>query len=105
MRSPCCLCVCVSHPHQLLNARTNLHETWYVLYIMATEPISAVYVINSSHQSVCLYVNSDNVARQRLDKNVTAATNTRATIEELLEALFSLRSVSRHGKVGNYFLF
>jgi hypothetical protein len=44
MRSPCCLCVCVS-PHQLLNVRTNLYEKWYVLYIMATEPISAVYVL------------------------------------------------------------
>jgi hypothetical protein len=30
MRSPCCLCVYVSPPHQLLNAWTNLYETWYV---------------------------------------------------------------------------
>jgi hypothetical protein len=26
------------------------------MYIMALEPISTVYFINSSHQSVCLYV-------------------------------------------------
>jgi hypothetical protein len=33
MRSPSCMCACVSPPpppHQLLNALTNLHETWYV---------------------------------------------------------------------------
>jgi Mn2+/Fe2+ NRAMP family transporter len=36
MRSPCnlCVCVCVSvyPPHQLLNAWTNLCETWYVCH-------------------------------------------------------------------------
>jgi hypothetical protein len=34
MRSPCCLWVCVSvyPPYQLLNAWTNLYETWYVYY-------------------------------------------------------------------------
>jgi hypothetical protein len=29
MRSPCCLCVCVSTPHQLSNAWTDLYVTWY----------------------------------------------------------------------------
>jgi hypothetical protein len=33
------------------------------------------------------------VARQRLGKNVTAATNTHAKIEELLDASFSMRSM------------
>jgi hypothetical protein len=49
-------------------------------YIIALEPI------NPSHQSVRLYVYSSIVDRQRLGKNVTAATNTHATIEELLDA-------------------
>jgi hypothetical protein len=38
------------------------------------------------------------VARQRLGRNVTAVTNTHATIEELLEASFSMWSVSYQGK-------
>jgi hypothetical protein len=38
------------------------------------------------------------VARQRLGRNVTAVTNTYATIEELLDASFSMRSVSYQGK-------
>jgi hypothetical protein len=44
----------------------------------------------------CLYVCDLplNVARQRLGKHVPAATNTRATTEELLDALFSMRSMS-----------
>jgi hypothetical protein len=41
--------------------------------IMATEPISTAYFINAFHQSMWLYVY---IARQRLGKNVTAATNT-----------------------------
>jgi alkylhydroperoxidase/carboxymuconolactone decarboxylase family protein YurZ len=32
------------------------------------------------------------VARERLSKHISAATNTNATTEELLEALFSMRS-------------
>jgi hypothetical protein len=48
------------------------------MYIMAPEPISTVYFINSSH--LCVYVHPPIVHRQRLGKNVTAATNTHATI-------------------------
>jgi hypothetical protein len=36
-------------------------------------------------------------------KNVTAATNTQATIEELLDASFSMRSVSYQTKLGDSF--
>jgi hypothetical protein len=39
------------------------------------------------------------VARQRLGKNLTVAMNTHATIEELLDASFSMRSVSCEEKV------
>jgi hypothetical protein len=38
------------------------------------------------------------VARQRLGRNVTAVTNTHATIEELLDASFSMWPVSYQGK-------
>jgi hypothetical protein len=52
--------------------------------------------------SVCVFVfYSSVVARQRLGKNVTAATNTHATIEELLNASFSMRSMSYQRKTGD----
>jgi hypothetical protein len=70
------------------------------MYIMAPQPISVAYFINPSHQSVSVCV-SPIVARQRLSKEVTAATNTSATIEELLDASFSMRSVLYQRKVGN----
>jgi hypothetical protein len=38
------------------------------------------------------------VARQRLGRDVTAVTNTHATIEELLDASFSMWPVSYQGK-------
>jgi hypothetical protein len=44
MRLPFCLC---------LDAWTNHYET---LYIMAAEPISTAYLINPTHQPLCLYV-------------------------------------------------
>jgi hypothetical protein len=62
------------------------------MYIMAPEHISMVYFINPSHQTVCLYVYITNVARQQLSRNITAATNTHATIAELL-GLFRTLSI------------
>jgi hypothetical protein len=56
------------------------------MYFMAPEPISMEYFIYPSLQSVCLYKYPPIVARQRLGKNATAATNTQAKIDELLEA-------------------
>jgi hypothetical protein len=47
------------------------------MYIMAPEPISTAYLTNPSKQSVCLYVYSPIVDRQRLSKHVLAAMNTR----------------------------
>jgi hypothetical protein len=38
------------------------------------------------------------VARQRLDRKVTAVTNTHAIMEDLLDASFSMWSVSYQGK-------
>jgi hypothetical protein len=71
------------------------------MYIMAPEPISTAYLINHSHLSVCLYMYTPVVARQRPGKNVTEATNTQATIEELLNASFSVRSVSFQMTLGD----
>jgi hypothetical protein len=68
------------------------------MYIMSSEPISTVYFMNPFQQSVCLYVYSHIVARQRLGKIITAAMNTHATIEELLN-LFSMQFVSYRRKV------
>jgi hypothetical protein len=67
-------------------------------YITAPEPISTAYFIHPSHQSVCLYVYPPIVAVQRLCRNVTAVTNTHATIGELLDASFSMWPVSYQGK-------
>jgi hypothetical protein len=78
------------------------------MYIMAAGPISATYFINPSHQSVYICVcpvvarqrlskNPHIVVTQRLGQNVTEATNTHATIEELLDASFSVRSVLYQG--------
>jgi hypothetical protein len=36
----------------------------------------------------------NNVARQRIGRHIPAARNTQATIEELLDAVFPMRSVS-----------
>jgi hypothetical protein len=91
------VCVCVSL-YQLLKASTNLYEAWY---IMAPAPISTAYYINPSHQSVCLYVYPPIVARQQLGKTVTAATTTHRTVEELLDASISVRSVSYQMKLGD----
>jgi hypothetical protein len=82
MRSPCCLCVCISHPLNFWMPEPIFMEL--PMYIMAYEHLSVTYVyfINIFHQSVCLN------ARQWHSKNVTMATNAHATIEELLDFYF-----------------
>jgi hypothetical protein len=70
------VCLCISRK-QLLNAWSNVYKTG--MPIMAPEPISTAYFINPCHQCVCvcLYVFTPPIiARQRLRKNVFAATNT-----------------------------
>jgi hypothetical protein len=47
------------------------------MYIVTSELISVAYFINPSHQFVCLYMYPPIVARQRLGKTITVATNTR----------------------------
>jgi hypothetical protein len=76
---------------QLLNAWTNL-GTWGHLSS----------VLHKSHQSVCLYVYSPIVARQRLHLKALPRQRKHA-IEELLAGSFPSRSVS-YQKKDNYFL-
>jgi hypothetical protein len=99
MRSPCSVCVCAS-PH----IKFRMSEQSFMkpgIYIMVPEPILTMYFINPTNQSVCLYLYPSIVALQRFGKNVTAATNTHVTIEELLDALFSIWSVSYQKKIGD----
>jgi hypothetical protein len=50
------------------------------------------------YQSVCLHMYPLAVPRQRLGKHFTEVTNTHATIKEVLDLSFSMRSVSYKGK-------
>jgi hypothetical protein len=89
---PCCLCIRLSlYPHSpnflglwdhqalclfVYEAPPNFWkpEPIFVklgIYIMAPEPISTTYFINSSHQSLCLYVYPLIVARQWLGKSLS----------------------------------
>jgi hypothetical protein len=76
------------------------------MYIMASEPMSAACFISPSHQFVYPPVVAGQglgkippiVAGQQLSKNVTAAMNTHTKIKELLDASFSVLSVSCQGK-------
>jgi hypothetical protein len=109
MMSSCSLCA-YEHPPPInfwmpLPAFINLGT-------YTTEPVhnSTAYFINPSHQSVCMYVYPPIFARlrtgkyslvlirQRIGKNFTVATKKYATIEELLDATFSMSSVSYQGK-------
>jgi hypothetical protein len=51
--------------------------------------------------SVCMCI-PPLIARQRLGKNVTSSTNTHATVEQLLDASFSILSVSYQREVGDF---
>jgi hypothetical protein len=86
-----CLCILLINLNVLINLYETLyvyHDTWAHLNGVRLKPLPSVCV------SVCV---SPIIARQRLGKNVTAATNTHATIE-LLDASFPMRSVSYEGK-------
>jgi hypothetical protein len=97
MGSPCCLCVSPS-----INYCMPVPIFMKLgIYIMTSEPISTAYSVNPSQQSVQLYVCSPIVARQRLGKNVIAATNTQATKEEFLYTSFSMLSVSYQRRIGD----
>jgi hypothetical protein len=101
MRSPCCLRVCVSALPPLKFWMTEPIFIRLSMCIMAPEPISTAYFINPSHQSVSmcnpslLLVNGsvNTFQRQRIH----------ATIDEFLDASFTMRSVSYQRKVVDWF--
>jgi hypothetical protein len=62
------VCVCVSAPIQLSMAEPVFMKL-SIYTIVAREPISTAYIINPSHQSLCLYVYPLIVARQQLGIN------------------------------------
>jgi hypothetical protein len=68
-------------------------------YIMAPEPISATYVISLSSSFFVSVCEHPLVARQWLGKNVAAARNSHATIDELLDASFSVQPMSYQREV------
>jgi hypothetical protein len=97
MQSPCCLYVCV-----FLHINSRMPEQIFLkldMYIMAPEPISTAYFINPSRQSVCMYV----YPRVSLLGNGSIDTfqwqRIQATVGGLLEASFSIRSVSYQMRV------
>jgi hypothetical protein len=98
MLSSYSLCLCVS-PYQLLIGLTNLFETLYEY--CSPEAISKAYFINTSNHSVCLHVYHPIFAGQRFGKLVTATRNTHTVIKELLEASFSIRSMTYQRKIGD----
>jgi hypothetical protein len=71
------------------------------MYIMTSEPTTAVYSINLSHQSVCMRISPTIVVRQRLGKKVPRQ-QIHATME-FLDVMFSMRSVSSQMKAGDEF--
>jgi hypothetical protein len=73
-----------------MKARTDFYEAWYVHHGM-------VYFMNAI--TLCLYLY---VAEQWLVNTVTAATNTHATIEELLDTSFQVQSLYQF-EVVDYF--
>jgi hypothetical protein len=80
------------YPNQSLRTSYVPHGNWVHLN----------GVLHKSLPSVCVFVCSPPiVARQRVGKDVTAATNTHPTIQELLDASFYMRSASYHRKVGD----
>jgi hypothetical protein len=82
MRSRCCVCVYV-------------RACLYPPPIVARQRLGKSPLIVAS-QRLGKYPPVD--ARQQLSRNVTVVTNTHATVEDLLDALFSTWPVSYQGK-------
>jgi hypothetical protein len=92
MRSRCCLCVCVRRCIPPIIARQRLSKN---PLIAARQRLGKIPFIVARQR---LGKNPLIVARQRLGRNVTAVTNTKETIEESLDASFSMCPVSYQGK-------
>jgi hypothetical protein len=97
------LCLCNALP---LNFEFLNQSLWNLAYAYHGTWAHLNSTINTFHPSVCVYVYVYDpvAASHRLGKNVIAATNTHATIEELMDALLSMQSVSCEWKVGDYLI-
>jgi hypothetical protein len=71
------------------------------MYTMAPESTSTAHFINPSHQSVCLYVYTPIVARQRMGINVTGATNTQANSRRIVRRVlfYAFHVVSKESRL------
>jgi hypothetical protein len=78
-------------PYQLLNALTNLYETWYVCHMSK---------ISSNSPCICMCIPLFLLGKRSV-KTLPQAKNTLSTIQEFLNASFSMRSVSYQNKVGD----
>jgi hypothetical protein len=91
MISRCCLCLCVSlYPpivarHRLGKSPLIVPRQW-----LGKNP----HIVARQRLGKNLPI----VARQQLDRNAATVTNTHATIEELLDASFSMWPASYQGK-------
>jgi hypothetical protein len=93
MGSSCCLCI-------LPSAFECLNQSLWNLVCISWNLSQSQWLTHKSPLSICVPVFIfPTVAKQRHGKNVRAATNTHVTIEELLDASFSVRSVSYQRKV------
>jgi hypothetical protein len=97
MGSPCYFCVCES---RLIDIRMpELYETGYV-YHSTWSHLNGVPHKSLTSVCVCIF---PIVARHRPSKNVTAATNIHAKMEQFLGASFYIRSVSCQREAGDQF--
>jgi hypothetical protein len=100
MRPPYCLCACV---YTLLTFERLNQSLWNLVCIHDAIWAQLNGILHKSLPLVaCLYVYPPMVARQRAGKNLTAATNTSATIE-LLTASSSMRLLSYQKEVSDWF--
>jgi Zn-finger protein len=88
--SPCCLCI----PPPPKTFECLNQSLWNLVHIMAPEPISKAYFINPCHQSVCLHVYCPLLLLGNNSVNTFPWQWIHATIEELLDASFSIWSMS-----------
>jgi hypothetical protein len=81
----------------LLFNYTSVHMRWHLPATTETEllsfGVSVHHIVTWSLKAGIVQPDEKSIARQRLDNEVSAATDTQATTEELLETIFSVRSV------------
>jgi hypothetical protein len=113
MRSPSCLCACESPLYQLLNAWTNIYETWYVYngnwtHLNGVLHKSFPLVCVSACVSLLSLLGNGSVkcippigTRQRHGKHVSAAMNSRCNRRIVRRVIFyAVRALSKERSEG-----